>query len=852
MWLDGWHEVPATVPDPTTALVGLLLYDKEHLTGERDALKRDLASVQNEAICLRHEVERNKPKSPKSTSSLRRFCMGFLIGVLLFALFGSGNAQPHVYGHHTSNTCPLFPHPFDVNEPEPTPVEEQVVIEPLPGSEYFTDHNAQLKEHIAILYDYVLNTTGYVGSKHAWLWPIVQTICHHYLWHVVTLGLSFYALANLPTAPLAICYMVMATLSHFRFAMLALAPLHTTLSAALSILVMGLYFIDPYYGVTAALFQAFFAIFLGLVTDDVTYAMQLKANIAAAAMSLFAHLLVILGHTPSVLAYVVFTMRLVRVLPIVGGYTIEVRNPEGRVETKLNTTPNALFKFAQSVKDRFKQLRTGITPMVRLQPGALLRVRAGEQLGTAFFCGNYVVTAAHVLNTEEVATLIVAGRTYTTTVSKKLEKDIVLLKIPPELQAFPRMKVSRKRDCSWVCVVAPDGEGYFTTATTPGTLHADSISYATPTRNGMSGAPVLDVDGRVLGVHQTNTGYTGGAVILLPEDINPVAKPSEVHDLRARVAELEAALKAREVPIQDVQEEDSALRPAPIPVITNPENPTGYDPTRPAGLDNIPPCAALQCKHNDQDIVDLIRSAIGREIMVLRDELKQAKGKTKHGRGRKHAKHIGALRRKGKKKKWFTEEEYQQLIDMGFSREQILELVNQMAEDEMEEAGFPEWSDPEFSDDDEVWALAPLPDEKEEAYEPWNDYYESQDIGAFRESQLAKLEFEKEPLTHGPKPTKEYYMKLEGTLDVDHFLTTTLEETTQADRILLADEIKRVVELQKEPEKFFEALYHLDMKSWTLGLGLFQKKHLKNSKSPGGARAKKNTRSLPGPSTSNQ
>ena len=112
---------------------------------------------------------------------------------------------------------------------------------------------------------------------------------------------------------------------------------------------------------------------------------------------------------------------------------------------------------------------------------------------------------------------------------------------------------------------------------------------------------------------------------------------------------------------------------------------------------------AMQQSLTSADIVDLVRAAMGREMQVLRDELNlmnQAKGKTKHGRGKKHT--IGT-RTGGRRKQRgpaFTEEEYKEMLDQGIDPDEIKRLAEDLWEDQV---GFPEWSDPEFSDEDEGW-----------------------------------------------------------------------------------------------------------------------------------------------------
>lgn len=79
-------------------------------------------------------------------------------------------------------------------------------------------------------------------------------------------------------------------------------------------------------------------------------------------------------------------------------------------------------------------------------------------------------------------------------------------------------------------------------------------------------------------------------------------------------------------------------------------------------------------------------------------------GKTKHGRGFRHNPRTfnRPLPTKGgrKKRRVFTEQEYKELLEAGLDSEKIRELVDEILAREVEEAGFPEWSDPEEEDEE--------------------------------------------------------------------------------------------------------------------------------------------------------
>nr|WFG33645.1 MAG: polyprotein 1a [Bat astrovirus] len=183
----------------------------------------------------------------------------------------------------------------------------------------------------------------------------------------------------------------------------------------------------------------------------------------------------------------------------------------------------------------------------------------------------------------------------------------------------------------------------------------------------MSGAPVTNASGRVVGVHLSNTGFTGGGAVLVPGDLH---EESEVEKLRRELDELKKVKESAEAPK-----------------------------TPPA------PPADMNQSLTSSDIVNLIREAVRVEMTVLRKELsgesesecdfEQAKGKTKRKARIAH----GSKARKNKRTRAWTEEEYKRLQEQGYTREQlqdmahgILEQMNNEEGDEYIDAGgFPKW-----------------------------------------------------------------------------------------------------------------------------------------------------------------
>nr|WBV74328.1 nonstructural ORF1a polyprotein [Bat astrovirus BtSY5] len=239
-----------------------------------------------------------------------------------------------------------------------------------------------------------------------------------------------------------------------------------------------------------------------------------------------------------------------------------------------------------------------------------------------------------------------------------------------------------------VVVTSVNTNGDYIVATAEGVRIKDQWTYAIQTLDGMSGAPITNENGRVIGVHLSNTGFTGGGAVLTPGDLH---EESEVEKLKKEIEMLRSEKKPTD-----------------------------------------------QCITSD--IVNLVREAVRNEMMVLRAELdspfEQAKGKTK----RKARLAVGVRARRGKRTKAWTEEEYKQLQEQGYTREQLQDMANNILEqmndedpvDHMEdEYGYPDWDDVDDA-------------EREDIEKEWfggKDY----EGGQFEQS---KLSFEYNPNTH--------------------------------------------------------------------------------------------------------
>nr|USC30026.1 MAG: ORF1a [Mamastrovirus sp.] len=493
-----------------------------------------------------------------------------------------------------------------------------------------------------------------------------------WLWELSVLALSILIIIRSDRKVYDFFYLAAASFSQLRFSLIVLAPLQTIYTIYLTCGLAIIYHFDPIATFLISVMHLVTFSIVGMFLPDVDYIKNLRA-VGSVTFIVLAHWICeLFGIPPIALTAVCFVWRLARLLIAMPGQVIEIRDSSGKITQKISSLEGPLFKFFQGLKAKLKQVRSTSVPLVRINPAAVCHISTGDgSKGTGFFCANYVVTAAHVTGNHKVVTISYQGKNYQSNVKKTSEKDMIFLEIPPALQGVPRFKLSKKYNCDWVCVLAPSGEGAFVTSVVEGKAHGDTFSYPCPTRDGMSGAPLLDVDGHVLGIHQTNTGYTGGAVRLEHEDvIDPPKENTQVAALKKQIEELKMQL---------AQKDATPATPPPKP-------------QRPPRTKDM-----KQCNMEDSDIVELIRIAMQREMGILREEindslLQKKKGKSKHGRGRKHG---GGRRRKIGR--MFTEEEYQEMLDSGLEPEQIRAIAEELYDQQHD---FPEWSDPE--DDDEV------------------------------------------------------------------------------------------------------------------------------------------------------
>nr|WDD45054.1 ORF1a [Bovine astrovirus]WDD45087.1 ORF1a [Bovine astrovirus] len=480
-------------------------------------------------------------------------------------------------------------------------------------------------------------------------WIVAHTLLPH-MWTIVTVVLGLMSVYRSERRVLSICFLAAATFSGGDWVFLSTASMQTVVSATTQIACVILSHIDPIGSICLSalvMFATFLASMCCTNTSFIHHSRAASVNTAVLVISIVLRTM----RLPALpIALALAAVRAYTIITTPAGATIEVRSEDGKVLTKEPTKPGILFRFKQACRKKFAQLRSTMPPLVRVNPTAVVRVETPDGIGTGFFCANYIVTAGHVLGPHKVASICVGVAKYQAALVRHIDgKDIALLKIPQQIQNYPRLKIAARIETEWVCIYSPDGEGAIVQSVVPGHQVDDCIDYAVPTRDGMSGAPLVNPDGRVMAVHLTNTGFTGGAQILTQADVTDPPKTTGNEDkLKQEIEELKKQLaKCNQSSTQD-------------------------------------------------DVVNLVRVAMAREMKILREELNkelratpqydQAKGKTKTKVRRLRMAGARPRRQRGPV---FTEEEYNRLLESGLTPDEIRDMVDRLYDKEV--AGFPEW-----------------------------------------------------------------------------------------------------------------------------------------------------------------
>ncbi|AQM49971.1 nonstructural protein 1a [Qinghai Himalayan marmot astrovirus 2] len=800
-----WVLSPHDGYNQKVAFFGVQSLAVDQLKVENAHLKNELSQLKLECQLMRHDLERARrcaaTQSPKQLSPFLIFLLLFVFFSSLLSCIGASELPHEHYQTSTTGLPSTKAHSSLIDRiAELMRLKDKATVDLAFTARAYADLKSRIEEvdemiRESVNPDRVKSALGdFVDAirlrRDHWLGRVTSIMLRTlpnlpYWWLITTPLAAVCACKNLQPVT-ALIFLGVSSLTRWNFAALAVSPALDAGSAWLFIVVQLVYLIDPTFSIFLSLAGLPAAAVLGCFLPTPRYVDLLRGTAAVGVVSIMCHLALTFGVSTSAVTLLVVCYRISKLIVGFGAEKVEFKTADGKVIHATTSSPNWLWRFAQRLRQA--KVRSTSAPFVRICPEALCRVSTNSGTGTGFRLGNDIITAKHVVDGNTVVTVTYNGYTVQAHVRRELTKDIAYLRIPTELQnRMPSLKLAKNPNYDIVTVMARDDNGAVIVATTEGAIHGDSISYACATRDGMSGCPVLDINGHVLGVHQTNTGYTGGAVVITKDDLvetNP--KDAEIAALREELSKLRACEQS-----------------------TSPD-----------------------------DVVGIVRAAVQREIQVLRDELNKSsleqkkKGKTKKGRGR--------VLRAGRRRARLTEEEYEELLSKGLTREQLIAAVEELLDQDVE-AGFPEWSDPDYSDDDadDVWFGHDRYGDNDDPFGQ-KDKKSEKPVPAPRTKKTLEARDEKPPVTFGPKPDRSHYQC--GPVQQEHLKKYDPDcfLLTKADMWCLEHELEKLRRLVGEAKavtteewkkvkeemtnKLNEAYFELDCAAWANGLQCFSQR----------------------------
>ncbi|QCO31421.1 nsp1a [Passerine astrovirus 1] len=245
--------------------------------------------------------------------------------------------------------------------------------------------------------------------------------------------------------------------------------------------------------------------------------------------------------------------------------TVTLTQPDGSVH-KLRR----LDLFKAGLRDKLTTLQNavrGVIPEIPNKALAIAIVRTPESEGVCFRFMNYLLTAGHVVGANKTVEICWNGQTAITSVVKEEElfeaaDTLVWLKLPPLATTMKPLRLSKLEASDYLqLLIFQNGEP----ATATGWAIFDGNWLSTPfqTKAGDSGAPYVDRHGRLVGIHLGTQGVVSAGYNLLKHlsphiqktpDLQPLneqpvlEKPSpSLEEMMRQISQLSKEIKAKDL-----------------------------------------------------------------------------------------------------------------------------------------------------------------------------------------------------------------------------------------------------------------------------------------------------------------
>nr|WEX25370.1 nonstructural polyprotein [Chicken astrovirus] len=366
-----------------------------------------------------------------------------------------------------------------------------------------------------------------------------------------------------------------------------------------------------------------------------------------------------------------------------------ITNPDGTTEkiTRVGKVKKAAF---QQCKRGLTYLQTrGIIPSSPVKINSVVVITGKNGVGTGFRFMNYIVTAGHVVAGSEWAT----AKFGDTVVKIKKEREIdmcecpdtlVLFKLPKELQGVKPLKLTQNVKSNYMTLhgFCPN---FVNSVSFTGWCTVDGpwLNNAFNTTFGNSGAPYCDPDGKLVGIHLGTQGVTSQGFV-----VSDVLRKQFEPQYQCSCKQPEMDQTPTPMPPAQFDYEEFLSR-----VITGTK---------------ISHQAILKQQEEMLEQIQIVTKIL-QDNGLLAEQKK--KGKTK--RTARGAKAVMTKKYLSKghfmKMKMLSEEEYQKLVDEGFTADEIKEVVNNLREqawleycidNDIDDEGAEDWYDQMLHDEE--------------------------------------------------------------------------------------------------------------------------------------------------------
>lgn len=370
--------------------------------------------------------------------------------------------------------------------------------------------------------------------------------------------------------------------------------------------------------------------------------------------------------------------------------TVTIQKPDGTVEKQ-----KRMDIFKDNFKDKLLKAQNairGIIPEIPDKTRCILRVETNDAMGVGFRFMNEIVTIGHVMGDNDTATLKWNGIGVTATLKKRIPlfescDELVIFKLPTEFQGMKPLRLSRLDTSDYMQLLTFKDQDI---ATYTGWVMLDGnwMSNTFQTKAGDSGAPYVDRNGRLVGIHLGTQGvvaqgYNLTQVLKTTYNI-PLAPinetPEPVTSLYISPPETKQDfLQDSGITAEDIMRELSAFKQQLVNQCTVEQVGDGILERVIEGTKKSHAAIACELEKVTENLQKLTQMLQSQQEVITKQEMRiQALERVNTTLLEQKKKRNKERTERFMKVKVLTEEEYQRMLDEGWTSDEITNAVSQL------------------------------------------------------------------------------------------------------------------------------------------------------------------------------